>query len=365
MSATENDPEFDLMYNGSLATEKNDRNVGVPMTLKSQCVTQLETSNGDKLYDKILTGFKPVFFPTACSENCCFEYRFSMKDLILPTQLPQITNLYFRDLVVKMQDLFTQITAEEGIKDSIICSYAPFSAVLAQDQDGIEIEYHDYNGQKTPFITSDRVTQRDSSPLFVVSSNLKYTKKFNLEINSNSYQAIIVQGLYEKGELKKRILQTQTYATPLQLKQALTFYNEEEEETERDGLYCMDIILCDMLIFNLKSFDFSKMKLEDLTPEKVLGNKRKRTVPFNWLSQEEKLKVFGKKGTLKGSYGNGEPLPTSLFIYVDMTAKSEEIFEQARPTKAFFYDDKGLICPAKNCYAIVNMMLSVRSAGDR
>lgn len=364
LQATKEDLETEFMMNGSLATSKNDRNTGVPQTLKSQCVSQLKTSNGDNLYDKILTGHKPILFPTACSENCCFEYRFSIKDLILPTALPEVTNLYFRDLVVKIQDMFTQMTADECIKDAIICSYEPYQAVLAQDENGIEIEYHNYNGELTPFITSDRLIKRDSSPLFVVSSNLKYNRRFNLEVASNSYQAIVVTGIYENGELKRRVLKTQTYASPLQLKQCISFYNDNPDEV-RDGPYCMDIILCDMLIFCQKSFDLSKNVLSALKPEHLEEAKRKQTVPSDWLSQEEKLKKFGKKGTFMSDFGADEPIPSSHFIFVDATTKCKDIFEVGKPTKTFFDDINHIMCPVRNCYAVSNMLVSVRGAGDK
>lgn len=353
------------MEDGSLATTKNDRNVGVPQTLKSQCVTQLKTCNGDNLYDKILTGYKPILFPTACSENCCFEYRFSIKDLILPTTLPEVTNLYFRDLVVKIQDMFTQMTADDCIKDAIICSYEPYSAVLAQDENGIEIEYHEYNGEVTPFITSDRLIKRDSSPLFVVSSNLKYNRRFNLEVASNSYQAIVVNGIYDKGVLKERVLKTQTYASPLQLKQCISFYNDSKEDEVRDGIYCMDIILCDMLIFCKKSFDLTKPSIHDLQPADLVNAMRKRTVPTGWLTPEEKLEKFGKKGTFMSSFGPTEPIPSSMFIFVDGTSKCEDIFELGKPSQTFFDDKNLIVCPARNCYAISNMLVSVRAAGDK
>lgn len=365
--STEEDIKYDFMYNGSLATSDNDRNFGVPQTLRTQCVSQLKTCNGDNLYDKILTGSKPILFPTATSQNCCFEYRFSIKDLILPTTLPEVTNLYFRDLVVKIQDMFTQMTSDDCIKNSVICSYQPYSAVLAQDQDGIEIKYHKFNGQDTPFITSTRLIQRDSSPLFVVSSNLKYNRRFNLEVNSNSYQAIVIYGIYENGELKKRVLKTQTFATPEQLKQCIQFYNDETDEQSkpRNGEYCMDIILCDMLIYCLKSFEFEKKGFSELEATDLAKTSRKSTIPMEWLSQDEKLKKYGKQGTFKETFDKTNPIPNSLFIYVDMTTKCNDIYAAGHPESAFFYDEKGLICPAKNCYAVCNMMVSVRAAGDK
>ena len=358
-----NNIENEMMINGSLAVPESERNTGVPQTLKMKTTTQLRTCNGDALYDKLLTGFKPILFPTAVSENCCFEYRFTIKDIILPSELPNITNLYFRDLVVKVQDMFTQMSASECIKDSVIYAYEPYSAVLAQDENGIEIQYHNYNNQLVPVITSERLINRDSSPLFVVSSNLKFNKQFNLEITSNSYQAIIVNGIFKNHELVGRSLKTQTFATAEQLKQAISF-DENNTKNIEDGVYCLDIILCDMLIFCLKSFDLTKKPIEEITPNELAEAPRLRSIPIGWLSPEEKLKKFGTKGVFREEYGTTNPLPNSLFILVDATAKSQDLFKVGRPTKTAFIDENAIVCPVVNCYSICNMLLSIRTASD-
>ena len=127
----------------------------------------------------------------------------------------------------------------------------------------------------------------------------------------------------------------------------------------------MDIILCDMLIFCKKSFDLTKMSINELTPENLSAAKRKRTIPTGWLTPEEKLEKFGKKGKFMSSFGPSEPIPSSLFIFVDGTTRCEDIFEVGKPSETFFDDKNMIVCPARNCYAISNMLVSVRAAGDK
>ena len=169
-----------------------DTPVGAQMTLQKKVKTEYQTSNGTTVYDKILTGFKPILFPTAVSRNAVFDYRFSIKDLILPRELPQVTDLYFKDLVVKIQDIFTQVMAQNAVCDGAILSYMPYSAVLAQDGNGIETEEHIVNGVTHKFMNAERLIKRDSSPLFVVSSNLKFNRSFNLDVATNSYKALAI-----------------------------------------------------------------------------------------------------------------------------------------------------------------------------
>ena len=102
------------------------------------------------------------------------------------------------------------------------------------------------------------------------------------------------------------------------------------------------------------------MTLEDIAKQP----KTKRSVPIGWLSPEEKLKKFGMKGKFRADFNEKEPIPANLFIYVDGKEMSEKIFKAGIPTSTAFIDKNGLICPAKNCYAVTNMLLSVRAAGD-
>lgn len=71
-------------------------------------------------------------------------------------------------------------------------------------------------------------------------------------------------------------MKTQTFATPEQLKQCIQFYNDETDEQSkpRNGEYCMDIILCDMLIYCLKSFEFEKKGFSELEATDLTTSER-------------------------------------------------------------------------------------------
>lgn len=344
------------------------RQEGVPPTLIKKTNVQYKTSSGAMLYNKVLTGFKPILFPTAVSLNTCYDYRFSIRDLILPSQLPNITNMYFESMVVKIQDLFTQVMSDGMIKDGIVYSYMPYSAVLAQDENGIEYEEHDlnykkYTGKNIKFVSSSRVIKRDSNPLFVVSSNLKYDREFNLEIVSNSYRALIIVADYENGKLLGKRIKTEVFATPEQLKQVIE--PEKFPEESRDGEFCLDIILCDILIFCLKSFDTTTEKtFEDITEDELKKFNVKKAIPTDWLTPQEKLEKFGKKGTYKSTFSESDPIPNDKFIYCDMTTKSEKLFGLSRPTEAVFNDKKGIISGIPANYAISTSLISVRIKSD-
>ena len=187
-----------------------DTTVGTQMTLQRTVKTEYQTSNGTTVYDKILTGFKPILFPTAVSRNAVFDYRFSVKDLILPRELPQVTDIYFKDLVVKIQDIFTQVMAQNAVCNGVVLSYMPYSAVLAQDGNGLEFETHTIDGELHRFMNAERLIKRDSSPLFVVSSNLKFNKSFNLDVTTNSYKALAIYNEYINGKFNKKIIKQVT-----------------------------------------------------------------------------------------------------------------------------------------------------------
>jgi len=342
--------------------------VGQPMTLRKKAKVEYETSSGTTVYDKILTGFKPILFPTAVGINSCFEYRFSIKDLMLPKDLPSVTDLYFKDLVVKIQDMFTQINAEGSIIDGGILSYMPYSAVLAQDENGLETSVNNLtiNGvtyENLKFINSERIIKRDSSPLFVVSSNLKFNKSFNLDVATNSYKALGIYAEYDStGKLVKKFIKPKISATVDELRQI--FYPESVEKA--NAVVCLDIILCDILIFCLKSFNLdSTKKFEDVGVETLKNHKPKRSIPIGWMTPEEKLEKFGKKGTFKNDYDlSTNPLPASEFLYVDMQEKSDALMDIAVPSSPVFIDKNHVISPVTCHYTVVNELVSVRVKSD-
>ena len=161
-----------------------------------------KTTNGQILYPKTLTGSKKILIPTSVDMNTCFEYRFSFKDLMLPNALPNSAPLYVTDLTVKLQDIFTQVTSHDAIKDSVMYSYDPYSVVIAQDQDGIEHESHyikvGSESVKREFINAGRVIQRSDNSLYVVSSNLRIEKHINIESNTNTYNLLLLYNRYDK-----------------------------------------------------------------------------------------------------------------------------------------------------------------------
>lgn len=346
-----------------------DTPVGPQMTLQKTTKVEYQTSSGTTLYDKILTGFKPILFPTAVSRNAVFDYRFSIKDLILPRELPQVTDLYFKDIVVKIQDIFTQVMAQNAISNGAILSYMPYSAVLSQDENGIETEEHEINGKIHKFMNSERLIKRDSSPLFVVSSNLKFNRSFNLDIATNSYKALLIYNEYKEGEIVGKITKPRVSTTPEELRQVIAGYGGEKQAELREqkytGLYCIDIILCDMLIYCLKSFDLNAATFEDLHgPEDLENAGCSKNVPIGWLTPEEKLAKFGKKGRFTDNFGEENPIPNSLFQYVDMQDRCDKLFSKYRPGRTVFEDTKGVIADFTGHYILANELLSVRVKSD-
>lgn len=351
---------------------------GTPMTIKSSVQQVYSTTNGQNLYDKTLTGAKKVLFPTCVDMNACFDYRFSFKDLMLVNQLPNITDMYFQNLTVKIQDVFTQITSDGAIKDGIFYTYDPYSAVISQDSNGIETEEHYIKDHQGPFkfVNSSRVVQRGDNSLYVVSSNLKIEKHINLQINSSSYKILKMFNVYDgQGNFVKKVLESDVKATSAELKECMEDIPAKADRYGRK--VCRDIILCDVLIFMLKSFNHDGINLSDLTADKIQKVSLDKSLPIGWLSPEEKLERFGKKGVFMetfvankkaGSGSSEDPydkeIPNNLFVYVDMQTKCDKIFRVAKPDSAVFCDDKEIIAPFKAQYAIASELISVGIKSD-
>ena len=341
--------------------------VGQPMTLQKKTKIEYQTSNGTTVYDKILTGYRPILFPTAVSRNSCFEYRFSIKDVILPRELPQVTDLYFKDLVVKIQDLFTEVQ-QKCIENGLIYSYMPYSAVLAQDEDGVSTESHVIDGKEQHFVNADRIIKRDTSPLYVVSSNIKFSRSFNLDIATNSYKALAIYNNYDSnGKLTNRFSKPVVSATPEELRdiqENLAYKITKNPKLSPGRPVCVDIILCDVFIFCLKSFDLDSKFITSITAEEVDSVIPLRTLPMGWLTPEEKLEKFGKKGTYMETFDTNNPLPNNLFQFVDMQTRSEKLFTISRPKDAIFDDVKGVVAPFRGQYVVANEMISIKIKSD-
>ena len=338
--------------------------VGQQMTLQKKFKTEYQTSNGTTVYDKILTGFKPILFPTAVSRNACFEYRFSIKDLMLPRELPQVTDLYFKDLVVKIQDSFTQIMANNSIVNGKIVAYMPYSAVLAQDGNGIETEPHMVNGKQRKFVNTERIIKRDSSPLFVVSSNIKFTKSIDLDIATNSYKALMIYNNYnEDGQFVNKVVKSAVSASVDDLRSVMTGIPKSVEDRKNKS-FCIDIILCDILICCLKSFDLTAKGFNELKPSDLEAVELKKSLPAGWLTPEEKLMKFGKKGTFMETFDDGTEIPNSLFQLVDMQSKCDKLFKIARPTETVFEDKEGIIADFVGQYILATELMSLRVKSD-
>lgn len=335
--------------------------LGVPQTLQNRVVCTYTTSSGDSLYEKILVGYKPVLFPTAVSENCCFEYRFTVKDLILPSTLPEITGLYFKDIVVKLQDMFTQTIAGEAICGGKILAYMPYCTLLAQDENGIEVSDYVLGGKSYKVINSNRLVQRESCPVFSVNSNLKMEKSISLQDQSNPYKLIgVFQAFDAEGNPLRKYMEVIKSISPEQL---YDIVNETASivEKRKGKSICIDVILCDMLVFCKRTFDFTKPSIESVD---ALSKPQKQTVPLGWLSPEERLHKMVEFENAKKGLGNRsetEKLPNDLFYYVDMTAKCNQVMASTKPEDMVFEDDKGLITPFKNQYAYSLQIINTRT----
>lgn len=364
-------------YTNSLTT--TDVPAGTPMTIKSSVQQVYSTTNGQNLYDKTLTGAKKVLFPTCVDMNACFDYRFSFKDLMLVNQLPNITDMYFQNLTVKIQDVFTQITSDGAIKNGIFYTYDPYSAVISQDSNGIETEDHYIKGYSQPFkfVNSSRVVQRGDNSLYVVSSNLKIEKHINLQINSSSYKILKMFNVYDsQGNFVRKVLESDVKATSAELKECME--DIPKDSSDRHGRkICRDIILCDVLIFMLKSFNHDGINLSQLTADNLKKIPLDKSLPIGWLSPEEKLERFGKKGVFmetfvankKSNDGSAsdpyeKEIPNNLFVYVDMQTQCDKLFRVAKPDSAVFNDEKKIIAPFKAQYAIASELISVGIKSD-
>ena len=354
-----------------------DTPVGVPMTLQRQAKVEYQTSNGTKVYDKLLTGFKPIVFPTATSRNACFEYRFSIRDLILPRELPQVTDIYFKDLVVKIQDIFTEVSAHGAIYNGHIVAYQPYTAVLSQDENGIETEDHviitkDQDGKEVKtthkFITSDRVVKRDSSPIFVISSNLKFEKSFNQEVTTNSYKALAIYNVYDKdGNFSRKYVKSVVSISPEDFVDVIDS-KWKDKATRKGRSVCVDVILCDVLIYCLKSFNLNGTPFSNIDESQMKAATNSRALPNGWLTPEEKLQKFGKKGTFMSEFSDTEPdklIPNSLFQYVDMQERCNKLNDIGYPYDAVFFDKNHIIADFDGQYIQSNAIISLRVLSDQ
>lgn len=331
--------------------------LGVPQVLNTNIQCTYSTSSGDSLYEKILVGYKPVLFPTACSENCCFEYRFTIKDLILPKSLPQITGLYFKDIVIKLQDMFTQAIAGDAISNGKILTYMPYCMILSQDENGIELEDYMLGDKKVKVISSDRMVQRESCPVFSVNSNLKMEKSISLQDMSNPYKIIGIFEQYdEEGNFVRRVMENIKCVSPENLVDIIN-ENASIVEKRKGRLVCIDVILCDLLVFCKRTFDFNT---KPITEVETLSKTKKQTLPIGWMKPEEKMQKLldiqkGRKA------GETEKLPNDLFYFVDMTERSAQLLDNSKPVDMVFEDSKKLIAPFVNQYAYSIQIINTRT----
>ena len=128
---------------------------------------------------------------------------------------------------------------------------------------------------------------------------------------------------------------------------------------------CIDVILCDVLIFCLKSFDFRTAYIGLLSGEDVDNMVENRSVPIGWMTPEEKLKRFNEIGTYTEKYNDyDKPIPNSLFQFVDMQERCEKIFRIGRPSDTVFMDKTGVVAPFIGQYVVANEMISARILSD-
>jgi hypothetical protein len=351
-----------------------------PTLIRKQDVAYL-TTNGQKVYGKILTGSQKVLFPVTVDMNSCFEYRFSFKNLMLPDELPKVTDMYFHYLTVKFQDTFTNIMSDSSIKDGICYTYDPYSAVICQDPNGLEYVEHYINVKgvtlRRKFISSGRVIQRDDNTLYVVSSNLKIEKQVNLTVASSPYKLLVLSNVYdEEGKFAKKILKSATSVTPDQLREVIDPPTDPKELAGRT--VCTDVIICDVLIFMMKTMNLEGGFLESVDSS-IFANPKKTTLPMGWLTPEEKLEKYGKKGLFMDTFtsnqwkaGDGteqkpfDTCPNNLFIHVDMQEVCSRLFSQCRPQGSVFDDKNGIVIGdgIRGQYAIANEMISVSIKSD-
>lgn len=342
-----------------------DRLVGQKENLKLDYIRSYKTGDGQQLDQYILSSVSSILVPTCVDVNSCFEYRFSIKDFNLPSY-EGIQSLYFENIVVKIQDIFTQITSHDCIKDGLFYFYSPYSAVVAQDEDGIETEQHDFTfkdkKETRDFVNTNRVIKRQDSPIYVCTSNLKVEKSLNLTADKNSYKVLILNNVYdERGIFLRKTITTGVSVTFEQLRQCL-----EPEKVDKKGVVCQDIILCDILLFMMKSFNISATKyFEDVSEADFQSSRKKTTVPRGWLSTEEKLEKYGRKGYISDNYTSNVrteteiALPNDLYLFVDMQTVCDKLLQVAKP-KNFVFDDKnGVIGGFHAQYAFAQKMASV------
>ena len=336
---------------------------GTKENLKKTWENSYLTGDGQQLRQYSLSSSSSILIPTCVDVNSCFEYRFSIKDFNLPSN-PGEQGLYIENIVVKIQDVFTQITSHDCIKDGLFYFYSPYSAVVSQDQDGIETEEQifNYNGvdTKRKFISTNRMIKRQDSPLYVCTSNLKVEKTMNLTQDKNSYKLLIISNKYdEEGNFLEKIITPSVSITFEELQQCLTF-----NDIPKRGKICQDVIVCDILIFMMKTVNLStETYFKDL--KELPHTRHDKTVPRGWLSLEEKIERYGKKGCILDKYvanptkGNYITLPNDLYLYVDMQTACNEILAIARPDSLVFEDTRGIIGGFRAQYAFGEKMASI------
>ena len=340
-----------------------DRVVGVKENLQMNVIRSYKTGDGQQLDQYILSSVSSILIPTCVDTNACFEYRFSIKDFNLPSNIG-VQSLYFENIVVKIQDVFTQITSHDCIQSGKFYFYSPYSAVVSQDEDGIETEEQSFvfKGETTTrkFINTNRVIKRQDSPLYVCTSNLKVEKSMNLTQDKNSYKVLILSNVYDDdGKFLRKIITPSVSVTFEQLEQCLKF-----NSIEKRGTICQDVILCDILLFMMKTFNLDAPYFETLDelPNKQLD----KTIPRGWLSTEEKIERYGKKGyvidkyvsnPLKGS--DAIVLPNDMYLYVDMQTACDRLLPYARPQNFIFDDTKGIVGGFHAQYAFGEKMASI------
>lgn len=342
---------------------------GVQPTLEKRYTSTYQTGYGQNLYQRNLVGIKNVLFPTCTSDNCCFEYRFTFRNMVMPSDLPEVTDLYIKSFGVKIQDLFTQVMSNTMInQDGQYTTYMPYCAIVCQDENGIEYEEHEVmvNGKAVTqkFVNSNRLVQRDSNVIYAVNSNLKYENSISFETNSNSYKLLGVYYEYdENGTFIRRTMKAVKSITPENIREIQeNMCTDEEYRKGKEVMY--DLILCDLLIFCVKTVDVTKTDITTLTRADVENQVIKNSIPISWLTPVEKLEKYGKKGQFKGTYNIGQ-FPKSLYLYVDMQETSERITNISKMTSPVFTDENGIISPCKNQYTMVAEISEAKVFSDR
>lgn len=312
--------------------------------------------NNEKLKEFLVKGSLLNCIPTSVGEDTACLINFSIKDCNLPKDLPKKTNIYCKEIRVKIQDTYSQTTCNDMFKNGICQCPLPYTMVLINNYNDIDFygkEKYIYskklnrNGQilfneknemilekkKVNIINSDLIENRLCDKYYSMAFNLSSFNIINLlDQNYNFGLLKIIKD--ENGDYNKLKLDN---CKSLSLDDYINIMEGNRQISKNGDYIPIDFYFCSYLMFIKNVYN-----MDSIPTENVL--KLKDTNTFTKLENQNKInkKILGNE-YFNDKNNNDEFLNKGDYILFDSTTKSRKLFSNSFPLNTCFKDNKNLL----------------------